>query len=179
MRAQTLITISRKSTLKSLFFDSLWDKCLKLGNYVLRTKAKLWSSRFLIKASEVKTSNFENVQPAKNHQNWRIWNFKIRWFHFWGLNQKSVRAPSFLFLPTSFLYSIIPPSFLYLLLPPSFLYPFSDLIHLRPLGRRSLRSLLIFGRSHGDEQDVQFRVLNNCSPSPSCAGFSKISFACN
>ena len=34
----TLMAIPQKSTLKSIFSYSFWDKCLKLGGYVLGTK---------------------------------------------------------------------------------------------------------------------------------------------
>ena len=45
LHAQTLIAIPRKSTLKSIFSYIFWDKCLKLGSYVLGTKTKLSSDQ--------------------------------------------------------------------------------------------------------------------------------------
>ena len=65
---------------KKFIFYRFWDKCLKLGSYVLGTNTKLLIEPIFdyFKASEVKISNFEN--------------FKVQYFHFWDLNQKSPRS---------------------------------------------------------------------------------------
>ena len=72
---------------ESVFSLIFWDDSMGLGGCVLGTlRRDFWSGRFLIWASEVEMSNFENVHPFEKHQKWRAWNFTIRYFYFWGLS---------------------------------------------------------------------------------------------
>ena len=98
--ARTLIANSRKSTLKSIVY-SFWDKCLKLGSHVLGTK-KVWSSRFLIYASEVERSNFFKFLPC--HKSTKMKNLKFQNSIFSLLRPKSKigSIKSFVLVPRTF-----------------------------------------------------------------------------
>ena len=92
LRVQTLNAIPRKSTLKFIFSYIFWDNCLKLRSYVLGTKTKLLRGQNFdlgLKKSKVTILNFESCQRPKILQKWALANFKIQYFHSWGLNQNS------------------------------------------------------------------------------------------
>ena len=68
--ALTLIAIPRTSSLKYIFSYNFWGRPLKLCGYVLRVYTELLSSQIFS----------EKMQFSI---------FKMPYFHFWGLNQKS------------------------------------------------------------------------------------------
>ena len=60
LRTRNLIAIPRQSTIKSISSYSFWDKSLKLGSYVLRTKTKLLKVAFRLKLTKNAYLEFSN-----------------------------------------------------------------------------------------------------------------------
>ena len=74
---------------KSIFSYIFWDKCLKLGSYVLGTKTKLSSDQNFDLGLKSENIEFWKLLVAQNLQKWALAIFKIEYCHFWDLNQNS------------------------------------------------------------------------------------------